>query len=135
MCLRLLEYKKNSILFKVAKEDITCYKLLLRIPPNSLYTAYRGFPVEGEYLKAKGLPNIKRSRKGYYLEEGVIHSFANLPTAHLAALLHDCNFANSVIYECIIPKGTLYCEGLFDDYRSYGSKQIKLIKNVSCNRS
>ena len=131
MCLILPKYKKNSPLFEVAKEDITCYKLLMGVPPNSLYTAYRGFPVEGEYLKAKDLPNIKRSGKCYYLEEGVIHSFASLAAAHLIILLSNFDFTDTVIYECVIPKGTLYCEGIFNDCKSYGSKQIKLIKCVS----
>ncbi len=135
MCLILSKYKKNSTLFEVAKEDIICYKLLLNVSPNSLYTAYRRFPVEGEYLKAKDLPNIKRSGKGYYLEEGVIHSFASLGAAHLAILFSSLDFTNTVVYECVIPKGTLYCEGLFNDCKCYGSKQIKLIKNVSRNRS
>lgn len=130
MCLRLLEYKKNSTLFKVAKEDITCYKLLLRIPPNSLYTAYRGFPVEGEYLKAKGLPNIKRSRKGYYLEEGVIHTFAYLEDVaveSLSALHYGHKYE---VYECIIPKETFYYTGLAFGVPSYGSICIKFIKRV-----
>lgn len=125
----LSKYKKNSTLFEVAKEDIICYKLL-KASSNSLYTAYRGFPVEGRYLKAKDLPNIKRSGKGYYLEEGVIHSFASLGAAHLAILLSSFDFINIVVYECVIPKGTLYCEGLFNGCKCYGSKQIKLIKCV-----
>ena len=130
MCLILSKYKKNSTLFEVAKEDIICYKLL-KASSNSLYTAYRGFPVEGRYLKAKDLPNIKRSGKGYYLEEGVIHSFASLGAAHLAILFSSLDFTNTVVYECVIPKGTLYCEGLFNGCKCYGSKQIKLIKCVS----
>lgn len=129
MCLILSKYKKNSTLFEVAKEDIICYKLL-KASSNSLYTAYRGFPVEGRYLKAKDLPNIKCSGKGYYLEEGVIHSFASLGAAHLAILLSSFDFINIVVYECVIPKGTLYCEGLFNGCKCYGSKQIKLIKCV-----
>lgn len=129
MCLILSKYKKNSTLFEVAKEDIICYKLL-KASSNSLYTAYRGFPVEGRYLKAKGLPNIKRSGKGYYLEEGVIHSFASLGATHLAILFSSLDFTNTVVYECVIPKGTLYCEGLFNNCKCYGSKQIKLIKCV-----
>ena len=129
MCLILCKYKKNSTLFEVAKEDIICYKLL-KASSNSLYTAYRGFPVEGRYLKAKDLPNIKCSGKGYYLEEGVIHSFASLGAAHLAILLSSFDFINIVVYECVIPKGTLYCEGLFNGCKCYSSKQIKLIKCV-----
>lgn len=127
MCLILPNYKKNSTLFEEAKEDITCYKVLIKTPSNTLCTAYRGFPVKGEYLKAEGRPRVKHSGRDYYLEEGVIHSFVSLSTAHLAILLNRLSFAESVVYKCIIPKGTLYCEGLFDYRRSYGSRQIKLI--------
>lgn len=127
MCLILSKYKKNSTLFEVAKEDIICYKLL-KASSNSLYTAYRGFPVEGRYLKAKDLPNIKCSGKGYYLEEGVIHSFASLGAAHLAILLSSFDFINIVVYECIIPKGTKYYKGRFGTLSSYGSLCIKFVE-------
>ena len=123
MCLELLSKKL------VAKEDITCYKVVTK-RKNKLYTLYQDYEIQPGILKASGTvsedwEDWEDERRS--IREGVIHTFAKYDQA----LDEKTGKKNVVIYKCIIPKGTSYYIGLFRAYLSYGSELINILEE--CN--
>jgi hypothetical protein len=41
----------------------------------------------------------------------------------------------TIIAKCIIPKGSVYYRGKFDDYFSYASNQIKYVEIITTNKN
>lgn len=116
-----------------ALEDVICYKNLQRVG-DKLFTPYRMFPVniESKILVSKGKikKELSLDSSREYIGQGVIHTFAHLKDAFGDALwaLHcGCKYE---VYECVIPKGTLYYTGLTSGIPSYGSTCIKFIKKI-----
>lgn len=125
--------------FKVAEIDITCYKIL-SIPENyfvgineDLKTPYTDTSVSKDIWSGKspflasGKFQTEKTYIGkslYLITSGVIHTFKYSFEAK------KCLGEESVLFECIIPKGTRYIEG-DDGYNScYVSEKIKFVKKI-----
>lgn len=133
MCL----YIKNEVKFsfsgvpvlpktKVAKKDIVCYKILTDRRGLSLScyrTPFTGDPITlGDYVEAKGDKGIVNMlpTDGYKCEvsEGFIHVFKYHKDAVRVATNQNMDgyfIADPVIVKCIIPKGTRYYVGVFEN--------------------
>lgn len=127
--------------FKIADRNITCYKKL-SIPENYfiginevLRTPCTNTPVTKDIWSGKtpflacGYFQPEKIESGvdkgfYIITSGVIHTFKYSFQAK------KCLGEDSVIFECIIPKGTRYIEG-DDGYNScYASEKIKFVKKI-----
>lgn len=119
MCLELLSKKL------VAKEDIVCYKIL-RKRGNELYTPYQEVKIKPGIFKATGTLSEDCGTRRKTVGEGVIHTFAKYDQAR-----DEKGRENTLIYKCVIPKGTNYYIGLFEAFLSYGSEIINVLEE--CN--
>ena len=125
--------------FKIANRDITCYKIL-SIPESYfvginevLKTPYTNTAVPKDIWSGKspflahGIFDAEKIESGLYkgcymITSGVIHTF--MYNFEAKKYLGE----DSVLFECIIPKGTRYMEG-DDGYNScYVSEKIKFLK-------
>ena len=118
---------------KIADKDIICYKLVEKTKIKGIYKSYFQ---EFEYIIRQLYTNnikIEFSYKfikdrvlfGYFIEEGMFHSYAsNLYPVILSPL------PNCALLKCIIPKGAYYFEGYFDESPSYASSQIKILEEI-----
>ena len=144
MCL-LIKDKKALI----AEKDIVCYKKLEECHrangENDYVTPYMFSTVDADMISGKktfkakcfGYGGAHRRKNGvghiideksmndnhpeynYTIESGYIHTYQDFNAA--------CNglYKGERIFECIIPKGTKYYAGIFDDGApSYASKEI-----------
>lgn len=124
MCMTL--YGKG-IVYKTAKKDITCYKMLFKRDNGEYCTYYRCVPVKfgKRYEEHQDIPITNESRRtgfGYErtstISKGVLHVFKNRKDAERVAVedknMMYYNRDNPVIVKAIIPKGTKYIEGTFD---------------------
>lgn len=119
MCLELLSKKL------VAKEDIVCYKILIK-RGNELYTPYQEVKIKPGIFKATGTLSEDCRTRRKTVREGVIHTFAKYDQA-----LDRKDRKSTLIYKCVIPKGTNYYIGLFEAFLSYGSEVINVLEE--CN--
>ena len=126
MCL----YIKEDTKFKIAEEDIPCWKLLEFCydcfhNKYVCYTPYAHFPVINHNIEADN--NIKYDSKTS-ITLGVIHCYINEKDAKQTTLYH---LPNTFLFKAIIPKGTKYIEGSDkkNSYynNNYGAKCIKII--------
>lgn len=152
MC--LYPYKKYR-LPKKARKDIKCFKVLCTYG-NVVETPYQYVNLDKETLAGKKpfvskildmLENkmVETTEAKFRIHHadsdtiscGAIHTFSLLEDARKdkewlrlisSSREEKCNY---IIYECIIPQGTLYIKGLFDgDATSFASQQIKFVKQV-----
>lgn len=95
--------------------------ILLKV--DGYVTPYRKFPVEiGKTYHSK-LIKQKYKRSTELILNG-LHSYGNYQNA--------ANYSSSdIIVKCIIPKGSVYYEGSFDDKKSYASNCIIYVEIVS----
>ena len=114
---------------EIAQEDIVCYKIYILIE-DELLSPYQGSPapainkVTNTLLDRAYLSNY---RGAYMISKG-FHSFK-----YLDDLIKELDFWQSYdikIFKCIIPKGTKYYEGKFNNSPSYCSESIKLIELI-----
>lgn len=119
MCLDI----KDEIIALKAKEDIVCYKHLIRDPVIGEYsTTYRRCRVIlGDVVKS----DIVRHK--YSISEG-LHSFGTPEGVIMDG--HDESYSIPIgseiaIFKCIIPKGSTYYEGTFCGHKAYASDKIK----------
>ena len=126
--------------FKIAKKDIKCYKMLI-IPKNyfigvneclltpvankdvskDIWTGKSPFVACG---KLKAEKNLGKTG-GYIITKGVIHTFKYMDDA--AKYVGK----DSVLFECVIPKGEKYIEGSDGWFFGYISKSIKFVKKIN----
>ena len=118
---------------EIAEEDIICYKFYVRYD-ETLFSPYQesrapeiGIITNTELGKPHKLNNIY----DLYYFKGVdkgFHSFKTLKGAEYEASRYKRN-RDLVIFKCIIPRGSSYYKGIFNDrYKSYCSNSIKLIE-------
>lgn len=108
---------------KKAKEDIVCFKVLSVDEDGNYYAPYMNNVVDiSKSYKAKGISltlfNLFEKGKGY------IHTLKYCPSYKF--LNSEFGYIQTIVYKCIIPKGTKYHEGL---YGEYCSKKI-IFKNL-----
>ena len=122
---------------EIAKEDIICYKFYVRydetlfspyqesrapeigiVANTELGRSYRPTDI-GSYIH--NFLGFKRIDKGF-------HSFKTLEEVEREVNKYKREF-DLVIFKCIIPRGSSYYKGIFNDrYESYCSNSIKLIE-------
>ena len=141
MCL----YTKNKKL-KVATKDIVCWKLFKPVRKTDsegnttvhIYPPYHDefgeiedaiLSGEKDYLACPQDYNETLSLSKGIVKRGFIHTFAKKKDAQLKAKVA---WWNSVLYKCIIPKGTEYvtgiCPDVFKNSKGYASRKIRVIK-------
>lgn len=127
--------------FKVANRDITCYKVLyipqsyfvgvnevLKTPctdtdvSKDIWSGKLPFLAYGKFQAEKIESGICKGL--YMITSGVIHTFKYSFEAK-KGLVED-----SVLFECIIPKGTRYIEGDNGYDSCYVSEKIKFVKKI-----
>ena len=137
MC--LYSHTKN---FKKSKENITCYKVLLKVENFTVDEIYYLTPYQknsvlssqfqkiiNDNKKLFATPINLNNKKLYAITSGGFHSFKNLQDA-VTELKWNCFFNNYsdngiwTIAKCIIPQNTYFIEGEFDDTPAYISKSI-----------
>lgn len=105
---------------KKAKEDIICYKCLVRLDDDSkqssLYTPIMYTEVDiNKPLKAEG-SSFTLFNDGHIKGEGYIHVYAYE------------NILSPLLFKCIIPKGTYYHESF--DGSTFCAKQIIFLEQI-----
>ena len=120
--------------WRIAKEDIICYKLLngerVSLSEIEYTTPFTFTPVpknviEGKKcLRAKGWSQWEEVYDCFQITNGAIHACAS---EHEAWNYYKYGTMGTHIFKCIIPKGTRYAVGLFDDICA---KKIKFIKRI-----
>lgn len=119
MCLQV----KRNAERKVAKKDITCYKVLLTKPDGSLRTPYRDVYAEiGEtYTSRLQTPTIDNE-----ISVG-LHSFVTLKAAKRELI--DWEENTVTVVKCIIPKDAEYYRGGFNsEDDAYASNELKYVE-------
>lgn len=122
---------------QIAKKDMACYKVCL----NTEYEFLVITPYQLAYLRIgakyeeRSNECFTRTTNDYILTGDVYHSFKYLADARRDIKTWNTTGKNSLcIVKCVIPKGSKYYLGSFDDlgdiFPSYGSKQIILIKKI-----
>ena len=129
MCL-----ESKTIFPKIAKEDIICYKVI-DIKGYSIYNRSYQYD-EHKINKANGGSRLIKDILFYFFYRkryssfayvfGILHSFAF--KGYALNLFNNLRKDNSyTIWECVIPKGSLYFEG---HYYEYGSRKLKLVRRI-----
>ena len=108
--------------YKIAKEDIVCYKILEKDYNGNLFSPYTFFRWNlNKLTKAKGKPCLD-SKKTKNITAGYFHTYKTSIAAKKDLKLWPC--LNHLICECIIPKGTKYWEGLYAGHKGFASKNL-----------
>lgn len=105
--------------YKIAKEDIVCYKILSENYYGELYSPFTLFKIKTDVvMTAEGKTEIEKFRDVKRISRGYFHTFKVRKTA----VEHSCG--PRPVYECVIPKGTKYWEGKFGTALGYASKKL-----------
>ena len=108
---------------QIAKEDITCYKVVF-LEDNKLLSFYYGFEYILNNLYTTGILYIRDIIEEVYIcIERAFHSYTSLDYAMKFLQAYEIN--NAVIVKCIIPKGAKF----YQDYECFASNQI-IIKQI-----
>lgn len=130
--------------FKVAEEDIVCYKVLVRVPtqvktvfrsPFREFTWFEGEPDPDRVYNATGDVCFTQNFRDFdcgkiFVGQGVFHTYKKSSDAFV---LKKLSGEEAIVFKCVIPKGSEYLSGISDnlwqgDFESYGSKQLKILK-------
>ena len=120
----------ENLNYKIAEEDIVCYKVVFELDKKSYMTPYQQYCCKlDEHCVNKGTISIKRFSKdsNYYIYGGMFHSYQKLSDACLDMLWFNSLGKHTIVIKCIIPKGTHYIEGNFGNMvctPCYGSREI-----------
>lgn len=140
---------------KIASEDITCYKVLLKLENEISNTVFYVSPVRHftyfsnrtdlnnkvfKAEKAYGLEDshgddlkqiyIDNEPVSYELNSGFFHMYKDYDSAVKA--IKSSPLESYVIFECVIPKGSRYYEGVTSIYLlpSIASDRLKIVKQL-----
>lgn len=123
----------------IAKEDIICYKVLVKTKIPFVYKT----PIIGEELIK--IPFLRKSFKAigywgimgfptsygvvYEVSSGFIHTYADIEEA-ISRLdyIIECK-GNSIVFKCVIPKGTKYFKS--DSSSEYASEEIIIVNRFA----
>lgn len=121
MCLEVNVFSK----LRTAIKDIVVYKVLSVTKGDVLITPFRNFEVVIGNTYTSDLGELehkfKKSLLSRKIEKG-LHSFKNISNAY------DYKWTGDVIVECVIPKGSKYRFGRFNNEQSYVSDTLKYVK-------
>ena len=141
----------NQLKSKIASEDITCYKVLLLTSDNFYISPHRHFTFFENQVNPNKVFKAKKSwwtinihgddlelinDSGIYvftLNSGFFHMYKDYDSA-VKAIKNSVTGEreSSVIFECVIPKGSRYYEGFTSTYLlpSIASDKLKFIKQL-----
>lgn len=126
---------------QVAKEDITCYKILIKERKKWIYRIFHKSTYRAPFYKyhtyrLKELNDLGRSLIVYtdYEVHSGFHSFVNLQDAErMLSEWYDTQ-KGQIIVQCVIPKGAEYVKGTIDKSptspASYVSHQIICLREI-----
>lgn len=136
MCLEVRSMKP-----KIAEYDMTCYKVLQRVPraPSEIFgfrweTPFQRMCVPNSVvsgrrlMKARGYRKVNKSlnREIYVVGEGYIHVYASDELDNQKGVLGK----QDNLFECIIPAGTEYYDGWNITSHEYASRSIRFVKQI-----
>lgn len=124
----------DTVRSKRAKEDIICYKVLLKNKRTGrLHSPYfRSYQWE---LNKEFVAEKANFVTGATINDGYFHTFKNVETAIDLAIHINANITTHVnltafVYQCKIPAGTSYFTGEDCDlHKGYASKKLIIEKN------
>lgn len=148
MCLEVKKTEEGNLPVKTADRDIRCMKVL-ELYEGVYSTPYMCRRVPDEAVRGEEDFTADRSQPGDYEEEslfgvfeyaeigaGAIHTFAYTEDSDRAIRgeitflrRHYCPRA-TVVFECVIPEGTEYMEGVYDGHKCYGSKSVRFVREL-----
>ena len=136
---------------KIASKDITCYKILLLTSDNFYISPYRHFTFFENQVNPKKVFKAKKSWwtinihgddlelfndngiDAFTLNSGFFHMYKDYDSA-VKAIKNSVTGEreSSVIFECVIPKGSRYYEGFTSTYLlpSIASDKLKIVKQI-----
>lgn len=122
----------NNVKFKIADQDIVCYKVLLKSKVEGVFLSpYLRFyyTLNKQYDDNNELDVRKWDNSDFIINGGVFHMFANYEDAmdEVNWLTFPENMdvlCSCAIVKCIIPKGSKYIEGKYCQFDSIASKSI-----------
>lgn len=148
MCLAV----KKPYKVKIAEKDIECFKVLEKHTYSDgsakLCTPYQCTVIDKNIINGKNpmISQILVKKEGIWkevnvtkenfekiidpyallIDRGAIHTFSSITNARKERSWHRArkSGAEYVIYKCIIPKGTLYYEGTFNNVRGFASNKL-----------
>jgi len=118
---------------KKAKEDIICYKFLMK--GDCLKSPWREFiwELNKEYTAERSKPRYSKKS----ITDGYFHTYKSHMEARVDADYHQCSRfwygfpLNVCIYKCIIPKGSVYFEGICNGgFEGYASKKLIVVEAI-----
>ena len=138
---------------KIASKDITCYKVLLKlenkindvvfyVSPVWHFTYFSNYTdLNNKVFKAEKAYGLENSPDDdlepscidddtYKLNSGFFHMYKDYDSAVKA--INNAPLESYVIFECVIPKGSHYYEGITSTYLlpSIASDRLKFIKQL-----
>ena len=149
MCLEVKKTKEGDLPLKVADRDIRCMKVL-EVDDEGYRTPYRYKHLHPDIISGEVAFVADRSVPGDYEEEnftamheeyaeigaGAVHTYAYTEESD-KAIRNEVAFLRrmgcpraTVVFECVIPKGTEYMEGVYEKHKCYGSKSIRFVKEL-----
>lgn len=150
MCLEVKKTKEGDLPVKVADRDIRCMKVLEQ-RGDGYITPYRYKHVPDGVVSGGEDFAADRSEPGDYELEtrffvsgrahveiggGAVHTYAYTEESD-KAIRNEVLFLRrqycpqaTVVFECVIPKGTEYLEGTYDGKKCYGSKSIRFVREL-----
>lgn len=137
MCLKVVQPGVlKELKFKIAEDDIVCYKIAVRNNDDSYCTRYQYFHFKlGETYQNTEEIELENYNP-YYIEniefldigKGLFHAFVNEKDArYFLNETYQTWERTLYIIKCVIPKGTEYVEGDFGTMPNYGSRAIKFV--------
>ena len=133
---------------QIASEDIICYKLIQiyhRSDGDDYRTYFQHTKIElNEPIIAERYLTIQGLNEREYLDGEVVHAFCDfycddsdidwyIEDTRSCPYFEECNVSIAKV-ECIIPKGTMFCEGVDEDENPcYGALEIipkRIVKTV-----
>lgn len=149
MCLEVKKTKKGDLPVKIADKDIRCMKVLEE-DEYGYRTPYRYKRLHPDIISGEVAFVADRSVPGDYEEEnftamheeyaeigaGAVHTYAYTEESD-KAIRSEVLFLRrmwcpraTVVFECVIPKGTEYMEGVYEKHKCYGSKSIRFVREL-----
>ena len=149
MCLEVKKTKDGNLPVKIADKDIRCMKVL-EVDEYGYRTPYRYKHLHPDIIGGKEDFTADRNIPGDYDEEtftdmyeeyaeisaGAVHTYAYTEESD-KAIRNEVAFLRrmwcpraTVVFECVIPKGTEYMEGVYEKHKCYGSKSIRFVREL-----
>ena len=149
MCLEVKKTEEGNLPVKVADKDIRCMKVL-EVDEYGYRTPYRYKRLHQDVVSGKEDFTADRNIPGDYnyesfLISGLIYAEVGAGAVHTYAYTEESDKAirsevmflrqaycprATVVFECVIPKGTEYMEGVYEKHKCYGSKSIRFVREL-----